>query len=180
MPPLSQILMQWHDFYALIGEASATLVALIFVAASLGAEVFTTKHQAGIRSFLSPTVVHFTAVLVICLLASIPTETGPVLGALLGGVGAIGLVYSGWVWRRMMKHGIVASIDTVDRLWYALLPVPAYLLVGAAGAGLWRGSGLSLNILANILASALILLLLIGIRNAWDMTVWIMDRRGRQ
>jgi hypothetical protein len=176
MPPLDQILTQWHEFYSIIGEASATLVALIFVAASIGAEVFAARHQAGIRSFLSPTVVHFTAVLVICLLASIPTETGAVLGALLGGVGAIGLVYSGWVWRRMMKHGFVASIDTVDRLWYALLPIPAYLLVGAAGAGLWRGSGLSLN----ILASALILLLLIGIRNAWDMTVWIIDRRGRQ
>jgi hypothetical protein len=176
MPPLSQILTQWHDFYAIIGEASATLVALIFVAASIGAEVFAARHQAGIRSFLSPTVVHFTAVLVICLLASIPTETGAVLGALLGGVGAIGLVYSGWVWRRMMKHGFVASIDTVDRLWYALLPIPAYLLVGAAGAGLWGGSVLSLN----VLASALILLLLIGIRNAWDMTVWIIDRRGQQ
>jgi hypothetical protein len=176
MPPLSQILMQWHDFYALIGEASATLVALIFVAASIGAEVFTLKDQAGIRSFLSPTVVHFTAVLVICLLGSIPTETPVVLGALLGGVGAIGLVYSGWVWRRMMKHGIAASIDTVDRLWYALLPIPGYLVVIAAGLSLWRQSAFSLN----VLASAMILLLLIGIRNAWDMTVWIIDRRGRQ
>jgi len=173
MLPLSEILTQWHNFYALIGGASATLVALIFVAASIGAEVFTRKGQAGIRSFLSPTVVHFTAILVICLLASMPTATWVLLGALLACVGAIGLAYSGWVWRRMMKHGIVASIDTVDRLWYALLPIPAYLLVGAAGAGLWRGSGVSLN----ILASALILLLLIGIRNAWDMTVWVMDRR---
>ena len=85
MPPLSQILVQWHEFYSIIGEASATLVALIFVAASIGAEVFTSK-QAGTRSFLSPTVVHFTAVLVICLLGSIPTETPVVLGALLGGV----------------------------------------------------------------------------------------------
>ena len=176
MPPLSQILVQWHDFYALIGGASATLVALIFVAASIGAEVFTAKHQAGIRSFLSPTVVHFTAVLVICLLACIPTETWGLLGALLGCVGVIGLVYSGWVWRRMMKHGIVASIDTVDRLWYALLPIPAYLLIIAAALSLWRESAFSLD----ILASALILLLLIGIRNAWDMTVWIIDRRGRQ
>jgi hypothetical protein len=176
MPPLGQILVQWHDFYSINGEASATLVALIFVAASIGAEVFKLKDQAGIRSFLSPTVVHFTAVLVICVLASIPTQTWVVLGALLGCVGVIGLMYTGWVWRRMMKHGIAASIDTVDRLWYALLPIPAYLLVIAAAAGLWRGSGVTLN----VLASALILLRLIGIRNAWDMTVWIIDRRGRR
>ena len=48
MLPLSEILTQWHNFYALIGGASATLVALIFVAASIGAEVFTRKGQAGI------------------------------------------------------------------------------------------------------------------------------------
>jgi hypothetical protein len=47
----------------------------MFVAASIGAGVFTREHQAGIRSFLSPTVVHFSAVLIICLLAIIPTET---------------------------------------------------------------------------------------------------------
>lgn len=166
---------QWHDFYALIGGASATLVALIFVAASIGAEVFTLEHQAGIRSFLSPTVVHFSAVLVMCLLAMIPTQTWAVLGVLQACVGAIGLAYSGWVWRRMLKHGIVASIDTVDRLWYALLPIPAYLLVIAAGVALWKQSRIGLD----ILASALILLLLIGIRNAWDMTVWIIGRWQR-
>ncbi len=76
----------------------------------------------------------------------------------------------------MLKHGIVASIDTVDRLWYALLPIPAYLLVMAAGLSLWRQSLVSLD----MLASALVLLLLIGIRNAWDMTVWIIDRRRPQ
>jgi hypothetical protein len=173
MPPLNRVLTQWHDFYALIGGAAATLVALIFVAVSIGAGVFTAKHQAGVRSFLSPTVVHFTAILVICLLANIPTDNRALLGALLGCVGAVGLGYSGWVWRRMRRHGIAASIDAVDRLWYALLPVPAYLTVIAAGAGLYEGRGQSLD----LLAAALILLLLIGIRNAWDMTVWIIDRR---
>src|SRR6267378_1300287 len=120
--PLLESLRQWRDFYALIGTASATLVALMFVAASIGAGVFTREHQAGIRSFLSPTVVHFSTVLIICLLATIPTETWSVLGVLLTCAGVIGLAYSGWIWRRMMKHGIIASIDVVDRLWYALLP----------------------------------------------------------
>jgi hypothetical protein len=31
----------------------------------------------------------------------------------------------------------------------------------------------------DILALALILLLLIGIRNAWDMTLWIIDCRPK-
>jgi hypothetical protein len=171
--PLLEALRKWRDFYVLIGTASATLVALMFVAASIGAGVFTREHQAGIRSFLSPTVVHFSSVLIICLLATIPTETWAVLGVLLTCGGAIGLAYSGWVWRRMMRHGIIATIDFVDRLWYALLPIATYLLVIVAGVSLWRQSEVGLN----ILALALIVLLLIGIRNSWDMTVWVMDHR---
>jgi hypothetical protein len=171
MVPASPGPGQWHDFYALIGTASATLVGLTFVAASIGAGVFTKLHQAGIRSFLSPTVVHFSAVLIICLIAMIPTEAWELIGFLQTCAGAIGLGYSGWIWRRMKKHGMIASIDIVDRLWYALLPIAAYLIVIVAGVSLWQRSVAGLN----ILAAALVSLLLIGIRNAWDMTVWIID-----
>jgi hypothetical protein len=59
------------------------------------------------------------------------------------------------------------------RLWYALLPIVGYLTVIGAGASLVRR--LEANLTA--LAIALILLLLICIKNAWDMTVWIIDRR---
>jgi hypothetical protein len=103
MLPPTPDLREWHDFYSLIGTASATLVGLMFVAASIGAGVFTRDHQIGIRSFLSPTVVHFSAALIICLLATMPTQTWPRLGLFQTGTGAIGLVYSAWIWRRMMK-----------------------------------------------------------------------------
>jgi hypothetical protein len=53
----------WHDFYVLVGTASATLVGLMFVAASIGAQVFTEQNREGMRAFISPTVVHFSAVL---------------------------------------------------------------------------------------------------------------------
>jgi hypothetical protein len=173
MLSLTASLAQWRDFYMLIGSASATLVALIFVAASIGAGVFTRAHQVGIRSFLSPTVVHFTAILVICLFAIIPTQTWFTMGALLVCSGAVGMAYSGWVWRRMMRHGIIGTIDAIDRLWYAQLPIAAYLLIVSAGIALWKKSMTGLD----LLAATQILLLLIGIRNAWDMTVWIIDRR---
>lgn len=167
---------QWHDFYGLIGTASATLVGLMFVAASIGAGIFTREHQVGIRSFLSPTVVHFSTVLVICLLATVPNEARAPLGLLEALVGAIGFVYSAWVWRRMRRHGIFATIDMADRLWYAMLPIVAYLLVIAAGLSLARQSQPSLE----VLALAMVMLLLIGIRNAWDMTVWIIDRHQQR
>jgi hypothetical protein len=171
--PLPELLRAWRDFHTLIGAAAATLVGLMFVAASIGAGVFTRAHQAGIRSFLSPTVAHFSAVLFISLFATLPIQSWNSLGILLILSGLIGLGYALWIWRRMVHHGIIGTIDIIDRLWYALLPIAGYLLVIAAGVGLCERDAMSLA----VLAAALILLLLIGIRNAWDMTVWIIDRR---
>ncbi len=69
-------LHDWHDFYLLIGTASATLIGLMFVAASVGASYFTTEREAPLRAFLTPTVLHFTAILVICLMSTAPSQTG--------------------------------------------------------------------------------------------------------
>jgi hypothetical protein len=170
-----EALRLWHDFYTLIGTAAATLVGLMFVAASIGAGVFTSAHRVGIRSFLSPTVVHFSLVLVLCLIASAPIASAPTLGVVVSSAGLVGLGYSGWIWRSMRKHGFSTEIDLTDRLLYALLPMAGYLLVviGGFSIGYHAIGGLS------ILAFACVTLLLVGIRNAWDMTVWIIDRRGQ-
>lgn len=173
--PLAATLSQWHDFYTLIGAAGATLVGLMFVAASIGAGVFTRAHQAGIRSFLSPTVVHFSAVLFICLIASAPTQTWRSLGIFMILAGLTGSGYAGWIWHRMAKHGLMPTIDLIDRLWYTFLPLVAYLAVLGAGLSLTSHDAGGLD----VLAFSLLFLLVIGIRNAWDMTVWIIDRHAK-
>ena len=62
-------LKEWHDFYVLVGTAGATLLALLFVAVSLGAGFLTEDHQAGTQTFMSPVVVHFTSVFFLSALA---------------------------------------------------------------------------------------------------------------
>lgn len=171
--PLIAWLGRWHDFYALIGSASATLVGLMFVAVSIGAGVFTRDHQNGIRIFFSPTVFHFSAILIVCLIATLPDETWLKCALLLCASGLVGLGYCLWTWRRMVRQGLIGTIDAIDRFWYAQLPIISYLLIIAAGAGLYRQFLASLD----ILALALIALLLIGLRNSWDMTLWIIGRR---
>jgi len=168
-----EVLRAWHDFYALIGTAAATLVGLMFVAASIGAGVFTSAHQAGIRSFLSPTVVHFSLVLVLCLIASAPIESVAAMRLCLVSTGLIGFAYSGSTWWRMRYHGMSATIDLADRILYALLPLAVYLVL--VGSGLAIPSYAVLG--SDLLALACLALLLVGIRNAWDMTVWIIGRR---
>ncbi|HEY8288567.1 MAG TPA: hypothetical protein VIG49_04800 [Acetobacteraceae bacterium] len=165
-------LHEWHDFYLLIGTAAATLIGLTFVAASVGAgATFDAKRAANWQSFLTPTVLHFSAVLIACLIALAPV--GASLGVLLLALGIVGVVWGSRHWVGMRRRGLTQQIDLADRLLYLRLPIVGYLLLAAAAVVLLvhKESGLI------VLALALVLLLLLGIRNAWDMTVWIVVRR---
>src|SRR6516165_7996453 len=92
---LAQLLRDWHDFYVLVGTASATLVGLMFVAASIGTSIFDEDHRIGLTAFITPTVVHFAAVLFTCLLVTIPTQSWRTLGALIAAGGLAGSTYCG-------------------------------------------------------------------------------------
>ncbi len=167
------IFAPWHDFYTLVGTAAATLVGLTFVAASVGTGVFTSERQVGLRTFLSPTVVAFSVVLAASLIGVLPVSNWGAPGFLLMGIGLLGVGYSWRVWRRMLHGGIVEAIDLEDRLWYTIVPAVAYLVLAIAGAAL----GIETATASAVLAIGVCLLLLAGIRNAWDMTTWIVLRR---
>jgi hypothetical protein len=168
---LVSLARDWHDFYALVGTAAATLVGLMFVAASIGANIFSEKHLEPMRAFITPTVFHFSIGLLICILATIPTHTWAMRGLLVGGSGLAGLTYSGRIWARIFgRYG--STIDLADRLFYALIPVLGYLAATVSAVGLWMQVAWA----PDLMAVALIALLAAGIRNAWDMTVWIVTR----
>jgi hypothetical protein len=169
--PLSELVHAWHDFYLLVGTASATLVGLMFVTGTIGANLFTEKNREAMRAFISPTVAHFCAILFICILAAIPSQTWRSLGGFLFAAGAAGIVYSARVWVQLFVRRSF-DVDVVDRMFYALIPVLGYLLVLLCAVLLVAQSALSLD----VLAAGLITLLLAGIRNAWDMTMWIVIR----
>jgi hypothetical protein len=161
----------WHDFYTLVGTASATLVGLMFVAASIGSSVFNEKHSIALQAFFSPTVVNFAAVLFICIGVMIPSQTWLSLGLLLVGGAVAGLIYSGRVWVQMFVRRSF-HVDMIDRNFYATVPLVGYLLVLSAGISLL----LRLQWSAEMTAAALVVLMFAGVRNAWDMTTWIMMR----
>jgi hypothetical protein len=81
---LAVLMRDWHDFYALVGTAAATLVGLMFVAASIGANIFNEKDLEPMKAFIAPAVVHFSIALLICILATIPTQTRTMRGLLAG------------------------------------------------------------------------------------------------
>ncbi len=168
MPILSDALKPWENFYMLLGTASATLVGLLFVAASVGSSVYTRDKDHALRVFLSPTVVHFSSVLAGCLITMAPLRHWGTAGGMVAAEGILGVAYAALVWRKFVRHDLLTKIDMEDRLWYAAVPALAY--VGVAGAGVTLCCGQAWGYAA--LATTLCVLLLAGMRNAWDMTLW--------
>ena len=173
MLPLENIIRPWHEFYALLGTASATMVALLFVTASIATGVFTASRRAPLRVFLSATIVHFSSVLAASLIILAPIPSRIVLAPLFLACGTFGLAYSILTWRDTVREGLSASIDLEDRTWYILLPVACYLFeIVSGGLLLWRTPDGCV-----VLAMAISMLLVIGIHNAWDITVWTITHR---
>jgi hypothetical protein len=172
---LAEFLHDWHDFHVLIGTASATLVGLMFVAASIGSSIFNEQNRAALQAFISPTVVHFSAILFTSLLVTIPTHGWYTLGGLLAAGGLAGMIYCGSLLVRIVIRSSF-DVDLSDRLFYALIPLLGYLLLFISAALLLMRSAAGVE----LIAAALLTLLLASIRNAWDMTVWIMIRAPSQ
>ncbi len=160
-------LHDWHEFFIAIGAASAGLLGAMFVVASIGSGFLTKKHAAATRVFLTPTVIHLATVMFACALTVVPTLERVSFGVVFGLGGLIGLIYSCEIGLNVKRR---REIDAEDRIWYAALPVLGYAAIAVAGllALLGKPAGLE------ILAAALVLLLAVGIRNAWDMILFFV------
>jgi|SRR3984957_11326189 hypothetical protein len=163
----------WHEFYALLGTAAAALVALLFVAASIGAGYFSAERASPTRTFTSPIAFHYTYVLFLSLVSLIPANPDTLLAAIIGVSSAVALIYSSVIFIRVMRS---TTIDFDDRLGYGASPLVAYAATLAASVFIFERSLIG----PLLLAGALILLLLVNIRNAWDLTVFFAQRRAKE
>jgi len=164
------MLADWHEFYILLGTAAAALVALLFVAASIGAGYLSAAPGSPTHTYTSPVVFHYTYVLFLSLVALMPVNTDWSLGATIGISAAIALGFSCFIFARVMRS---SSVDLDDRLGYGASPLAAYAAALAAAIFMFEHSAVG----PPLLAGALILLLVINIRNAWDLTVFFAQRR---
>jgi len=161
----------WHEFYALLGTAAATLVALLFVAASIATGYMTVDRSSPTHTFTTPIVFHYTYVLFVSLIALMPIDTDRLLGIVFGVTAAAATAYALFIFVRVLKSEVR---DLDDRLSYGLSPLVGYAATLAAAFFIYRHSSVG----PPLLAGALMLLLLINIRNAWDLTVYFAQRRS--
>jgi hypothetical protein len=160
----------WHEFYTVLGSSAAALVGLLFVTASIGVGYLRAGRGSPTRTFTSPIVFHYTYVLFVSLVSLVPVNTDRSLAVIVGVSAAMGLVYSSFILVRVLRSN---TRDIDDRLGYGASPPAGYAAGLAAAVFIFCRSSLG----APLLAGALILLLLVNIRNAWDLTVFFAQRR---
>ena len=168
LPPLSE----WANFYVILGSAAAGLTGLQFVVIALGAGAGMPDTERAVRAFGTPTVMHFCAVLLVASILEMPGHTVRSVGVSVALVGVAGLGLSIRVVvqaRRQQAYAMVLS----DWVWHVALPLLAYASVVAAAIAVWPHPGLALH----AVAGATLLLLFVGIHNAWDAAVWIVAHR---
>jgi len=168
-------LSDWQNFYTIMGTAAATLTGLMFVVTTLiaGLDAHLSTLNAGISAFNTPTVVHFGAVLMLAGILSAPWQTFSSLSLLLGLL-ALGMVlYLIIVLRRMRRVPNYQS-TLEDWLWYMAFPLLAHVLLIVAAFVLPEHPAPALY----LVGAAMMLLLLVGIRNAWDMVTFLAVERA--
>jgi hypothetical protein len=146
---------------------------LLFVVVSLGPRAVADNHVTGVRAFVSPNVVYFATVLVVSTVFLVPALPATAIGAFLcgGAIGSLGYLAYTKAHERWRK----SDLPVLDWIWFVGLPIVAYVLLLLAGIGFLLQAALAMH----GVAASLILLLVIGIRNAWDLVLWISQQEPK-
>jgi AcrR family transcriptional regulator len=165
-------LADWSNFYVIVGSAAGSLTGLTFVVIALSSGV-NRANMTGIHTFLTPTIVHFCNVLALAAFLSVPRQSVITLSIGFAAPGVAGLIYVASIARRM--RGIASQYVPVreDWLWNVIVPAAMYGTYLAMAFLAWHDLEHGLY---GVAATSLGLLL-IGIRNSWDVAVWNSSKK---
>lgn len=166
-------LVRWSNFYVIVGSSAGALTGLQFVVITLVAQARAASSMREIRAFGTPTVVHFFTALLISAVMSAPWQALSEVAICFAVLGAIGLGYLLVVIRHTRKQTGYAP-DMGDWFWYIVLPLASYAILAAAAILLWRHPAPCLF----AIGGTTLLLIVIGIHNAWDTITYIALQRS--
>ena len=168
----------WENFYVIVGSSAGALIGLQFVVMALIANMPRGPNaaQAG-NAFATPTVVHFGTVLLLSAVLSAPWHGLGGAAVLWGLLGLSGFAYSIVVARRVRVQTAYQP-EFEDWLFHVLLPFAAYAILAIAAYGTRH----HVHVALFGVGAAALLLLFIGIHNAWDAVTYhiFVKKRGPQ
>jgi hypothetical protein len=160
-------LAEWDSFYVIVGSSAGALIGLQFVVMTLVAENPPKGVSEGSAAFSTPTVVHFSVVLLLSALVRIPWQSIESAAVAWGLLGLCGLIYTAATVRRMHTQSVYQPVFE-DWLFHALLPLAAYVILGVSAL---VAAAYTHEALLGVGLAALVLLF-VGIHNAWDAVAY--------
>jgi hypothetical protein len=158
----------WDSFYLMIGGAAGALIGLLFIVVTLirGGDAATKLRTTGV--YMTPTVAHLAMVLVLSAVATAPSLSLAIDGVIFG---ACALACLGFAARALLMFGIrsVQATHWSDILAYGIAPLVLCSSLAISAAAVWLSPAWA----ARGIAASLLALLLLAIRNAWDLVTWI-------
>lgn len=151
----------WSNFYLAAAAAAAALTALLFVAVSLRpAEIRSTPARMG----RARGAFYALASVMIVSLVNLAPLNPPALGGMQAATCAVAMGVS---------IPLVIAVIRAGQLRANALRISAYYvgLAVIAGAAIARAAGLSSAVTQSVIAGAAILLLVIGLNNAWALVL---------
>jgi hypothetical protein len=162
------LLSTWSSFYVMTGSSSAALIGLMFIVITLVTrEEDAARSRDGVSTYSTPTVMHFCAVLLVSAVLVAPWRALIHPAILTSLVGLAGIVYIARVILRAKR--LAYRPDLEDWMWYHILPFVTYtlLFVGSIALASAPPEG------ALAIAASVVVLIFIGIRNAWDVVTFL-------
>lgn len=166
----------WEIFYTIVGSSAGALIGLQFVVITLAASrpIHEGAAEAG-SAFATPSVVHFTVVLLLSGIVTAPWEQVIFAAILWGFVGIGGMAYLVTVVRRMRRQTVYRPV-LEDWLFHVVLPLAAYAVLAISAAAAPSDTAVALF----LVGAAALTLLFVGIHNAWDAVMYHISVKPRQ
>ena len=164
----------WQNFYVIIGSSAAALTGLMFVVITLIAGARVRRSSGTLAAFGTPTVVHFCVALLVAAILSAPWQALWNAGLLLGLCGLVGVAYVVIVVRRTRRQTDYQPV-LEDWLWHAVFPLVSYTALLVAAIVLPGHPAPALF----VIGAVTVLLLFIGIHNAWDAVTYVAIERSQ-
>lgn len=156
-------LAKWDSFYVIVGSAAGALIGLQFVVMTLIAEKPVPGAAEAGAAFANPTIVYFSVALFLAALLHAPWQTVNIVAVLWGLLGFGGVAYTVIIVRRVQKQTVYKP-QFEDWLFHVALPLVAYTTLALSA---FVATGHTRQALFAV-GTAALLLLFIGIHNAWD------------
>ena len=163
------LLSQWESFWVIVGSSAGGLTGLMFVVVALVKESSLPRSPDSLNAFGTPTVIHFVAVLLLAAVLSAPWQRFKDPAHVVGATAIAGVVYLLIVLRRMRRQSGYKPV-LEDWVWHQILPLIAYVTLFVGAAGLSHEQAWALF----AIGAASLLLLFVGIHNAWDTVAYVV------